>query len=95
MQMASAVIKRLVTYRLEEDLSYPALAARMSEHGCRMSAHGLYSLLRRRPASKSRDRTLYKIDKFFRLVAAANGNGHAPAPVVRPPARRKTTGRKR
>ena len=92
MEMTAAV-RRLVTYRLEEDLSYSELAARMSEHGCSMPMRTLYYILKSRLVTKGRDRTLYKIAKFIRLMDAQTTNGHKPVHVpapVRAAARRKT-----
>lgn len=57
----------LNTYRLERDLSWEMLVAKMAEHGIVVLARTLQTAAR---SGRATDRTIYKIRKFLRAVNA-------------------------
>ena len=56
---------RLAAYRLEQDLSFEALAAAITASGYPIRARALHLILTNRVRTTPRDRTLYKIRQFL------------------------------
>jgi len=76
-------IARLALYRLEADLSYDKLAARMRRAGCAVKVRSLHLALTRQV--QPLERTLFRIEKFVSYHLAD----------ARAPARRKAKRRVR
>ncbi len=78
-------LDRLAAYRLEQDLSFDRLSARMTSAGCPVKTRALHLALNGRLQTLPHARTLYKIVKFL--------DGLDSVALVRQP--RKHTAKKR
>lgn len=72
MEMLSAAeLRALDAYRLDNDLTYRALAEEMNDAGCYINRATLNLLLApKAKAIKPHDRNIHKIRKFLRHIAA-------------------------
>ena len=57
-------VDRLATFRLQKDLSFEQLAARMTKAGYAIRPRALHLALTGRLVTAPRERTLYKIQQF-------------------------------
>jgi hypothetical protein len=63
-------VEALARYRLEEDLSFESLAARMQAAGFPLRTRSLHQNITGRLRYGPRDRTLFKLGRFVELATA-------------------------
>lgn len=66
--MTDSPLERLAAYRLANDLTFEQLAEQMGAAGFAVPARALHLALTSRLKTKPRDRTLYKISEFLKVL---------------------------
>ena len=70
------IVQRLTIYRYEHDLTYDQLADLMASAGYRVKARTLHFILTGRLLFAPRERTLYKIRQYLKVVDTETPTKH-------------------